>query len=57
MTKKGQQALINTMKSDSITQIFSSLSKEDSQQLNAYLEILRDKAFETLEMDRRPTFP
>ena len=56
-TKKGQQAFSNAMKMDSINQIFSSLSKEDSQKLNAYLEILRDKAYEIVEMERKPIFP
>ena len=55
LTAKGQQAYNYASKRAVIHRIVSSLSEEEYQQLNSYLEKLRDKAFEELGLKDRIT--
>jgi len=57
LTGKGEQAYNQATKIESIHQIMSSLSEEESQQLGSCLRILRDRALKELGIDHKPPFP
>ena len=56
LTAKGQRAYNHASKRAVIHRIVSSLSKEEYQQLNSYLEKLRNRAFEELGLKDRITY-
>jgi len=56
LTAKGQQARNHASKRAVIHRIVSSLSEEEHQQLNSYLEKLRNRAFEELGLKKRITY-
>jgi DNA-binding MarR family transcriptional regulator len=58
ITEKGRQAYQQSTKRKSIRKMMSVLSREERQQLGAYLERLRNKALGELTEERpRPPFP
>jgi DNA-binding MarR family transcriptional regulator len=56
LTEKGREACNQSEKRASLDKIFSTLSKEERQQLRSYLERLRDKALRLIQK-KRPLFP
>jgi len=56
LTEKGQQAYQQSTKRESIHRVASSLDEAEREELRAYLQRIRDRAFEELQMDRRPPF-
>lgn len=57
LTKKGQQAYLQSTKIESIGKIMSCLSEEKCQQLIPCLKALRDRALKELRVDQEPPFP
>lgn len=60
LTEKGQRIFDQVKKEEdkgALASIFSSLSKNQRQQLESILGMLRERAFEELEIKWRPPFP
>ncbi len=57
LTEKGRQAFHQSLKRESIREIMSSFSEDERQQLESYLEKLRDQALKHLISDVKPPFP
>jgi DNA-binding MarR family transcriptional regulator len=57
LTEKGEQAYINTLKRDSIREVMSCLSEEESRQLSSLLEKIRDRALQALTKRNKVIFP
>jgi len=57
LTEKGQKAHSDIMRRESIHEIMSSLSDEESQQLSIYLQKLFDKVLKKIEWEVEIPFP
>ena len=57
ITEKGQQALYQATKTESIHRIVSSLSEEERQQLRSLLKTLRNEALNELKLSVKAPFP
>jgi len=57
ITEKGQQAYNQSTRRKSIQRIMSALSDEERQQLKSFLQTLKDRALDELEMVRQRTSP
>jgi len=57
ITKKGKRVYESSIGDESFHLIASSLSEETRRRLISELRILRDKAFEVLNLDYKPPFP
>ena len=57
LTEKGREAHHYSLRRESIHDIMSCLSAAELMQLRAYLDRLRDRALEELNITRRPLFP
>ena len=57
LTKKGEQICSKAVKSEALHEVMSCLSEEEQQQLQKYLEKLRDQALKILAGHHKPLFP
>ncbi len=57
ITAKGQKAVHNAKKMESVHRIMAALSKEEHQQLKVIMQKLWNKALEELRIKDRPIFP